>query len=71
MDDKFIIKNIISKKGMEEILDKGRAAYFTSGSRPNVNKEQWARGRLASVILGGGARRIDKKIWDKYKKKII
>ena len=68
MDDKFIIKNIITKKGMEEILDKGRGAYFSSGSRPNVNKEQWARGRLASVILGGGARRIDKKIWDKYKK---
>ena len=68
MDDKFIIKNIITKKGMEEILDKGRGAYFSSGSRPNVNKEQWARGRLATVILGGGTRRIDKKIWDKYKK---
>jgi len=68
MDDKYIIKNLISKKGMEEILDKGRGAYYSSGSRPNVSAEQWARGRLASVILGGGARRVDKKIWEKYKK---
>ena len=68
MDDKFITKNIISKKGMEEILDKGRGAYYTSGSRPSVSVEQWARSRLASVIMGGGARKVDKKIWDKYKK---
>lgn len=68
MDDKFITKNIITKKGMEEILDKGRSAYYNSGSRPNVNAEQWARGRLASVILNGPSRKIDKKIWDKYKK---
>ena len=67
-NDARISKEIISKTGIDKILDKGRAAYFTSGSRPNQNPESWARGRLASVIMGGGARKVDKKIWDKYKK---
>jgi hypothetical protein len=64
----FITKNIISKTGMEQILDKGMGAYYSSGSRPNVTKEQWAYARLASVIMGGAARKVDKSIWEKYKK---
>ncbi len=67
-DKSFITKNIISKKGMDEILDKGMAAYYSAGSRPNVSKEQWAYARLASVIMGGAARKVDKDIWNKYKK---
>ena len=66
-DFKFISKNIISKKGLDEIMKKGRAAYYTSGSRPNQTNTSWALARLASVILGGPARRIDKNIWEKYK----
>ena len=42
------------------ILSKGRAAYASSGSRPNVTPEQWAKARLASVLTGGNALRIDK-----------
>lgn len=68
MDNAFITKNIISKTGMDLILDKGRAAYYNSGSRPFVSREQWARARLASVIVGGKARKVDKDIWEKYKK---
>ena len=49
-------------------MDKGKAAYYSSGSRPEVSKEQWAYARLASVITGGKARQVDKKIWNKYKK---
>ena len=64
----FITKNIISKTGMDKILDKGMAAYYSAGSRPNVSKEQWALARLASVITGGAARKVDKDIWEKYKK---
>jgi hypothetical protein len=64
----FITKNIISNTGMDQILDKGMAAYYSAGSRPNVSKEQWAYARLASVIMGGAARKVDKSIWDKYKK---
>jgi hypothetical protein len=59
-DDAFISKNII--------LSKGRGAYYSSGSRPNVSAEQWARARLASVIMNGGARKVDIKIWNEYKK---
>ena len=68
-DDVFISKYIITKKGIDAILHKGRGAYYSSGSRPNVTAEQWARARLASVIVApkGGARRVDKAIWDKYK----
>ena len=67
-DDKFISKNIISKTGIDEILSKGRGAYYSAGSRPNVSATQWARARLASVIMGGPARKVDKSIWEKYKK---
>ena len=52
-------------------MDKGKAAYFSSGSRPEVSKEAWSYARLAAVIMNtgsGGARRADKKIWNKYKK---
>ena len=67
MDNAFIYKNIISKTGVDKILSKGRGAYYSAGSRPFVSREQWARARLASVIMGGNARKVDKAIWDKYK----
>ncbi len=70
-NDKFISKNIISQTGINKILEKGRAAYHNNpGSvRPSVTSAtQWARARLASVIVGGPARRFDKEIWEKYKK---
>ena len=67
-NDSRISKEIISKTGINKILSKGRGAYYRAGSRPNVSAEQWARSRLASVILGRGARKVDKDIWNKYKK---
>ena len=42
-------------------------AYYSSGSRPNQTPYSWGMARLYSVIMGGSARRVDKKIWDKYK----
>ena len=68
MNDSFIEKNIISKVGKDLILKKGVATYYNSGSRPFVSAGQWSRARLASVIMGGKAREVDKKIWEKYKK---
>jgi len=67
-DKKFINENIITYTGQNKILDKGKGAYYSSGSRPNQTAESWAYARLASVIMGGGARKVDKKIWDKYKR---
>ena len=54
------------RKGFEEIYDKGRAAYYSSGSRPNQTPESWGKGRLASVLVGGPARKIDIDIVRKY-----
>jgi len=67
-NDSFISKNIISKTGIDKILEKGRGAYYSSGSRPNTSSTAWARARLASVIMNGPARRVDKNIWNEYKK---
>lgn len=62
-DKNFIDKNILSKKGQNQILSKGRGAYYSSGSRPNQTSSSWAYARLASVIMGGKARKVDNKIW--------
>ena len=62
-----IKKEILKMRGINQILEKGKGAYYSSGSRPNQTPESWAYGRLASVIMNGPARKIDKKIWDKYK----
>lgn len=66
-DFKFISKNIIKQKGIDEIMSKGRGAYYSGGSRPNQTPTSWALGRLASVIMNGKARKVDIKIWNKYK----
>lgn len=66
-DSDFIDKNILKKEGQEQIIMKGKGAYYSSGSRPNQTAFSWGYGRLASVIMGGKARRLDKKIWEKYK----
>lgn len=63
-----IAKDIISMTGINKILDKGRGAYYNGGSRPNQTAQSWALARLASVIMGGPARKVDKDIWAKYKR---
>ena len=54
------------RKGFEEIYDKGKGAFYSSGSRPNQTPESWGKARVASVLVGGPSRNIDKKIVDKY-----
>jgi len=66
-DEKFINDNILKKQGQLEILKKGMGAYYSSGSRPNQTPESWAYARLASVIMNGPARKVDMKIFNKYK----
>ena len=48
-----------SPDAFEKILNKGRGAYYSSGSRPNQTAESWAVARLASSITGGKASAID------------
>ena len=66
-DTASISKRILKREGINQILQKGMGAYYSSGSRPNVSKEQWAYARLASVIMGGKARQVDINIWNKFK----
>ena len=48
-----------SISALEKIVQKGRGAYFSSGSRPNQTPESWGLARLASAITGGNASSID------------
>ena len=64
---KWISGNLLKRKGIDEVLKRGRAAYFTSGSRPNQTPTSWARARLASVLLRGPAYKVDKDIVKKHK----
>ena len=67
-DDAWISANLLSREGIRQILSKGRGAYYSAGSRPNVSAAQWARARLASALTGGGAAKVDSAILKKYKK---
>ena len=66
-ETEWIDKNLLKEKGQKEIIDKGMGAYYSSGSRPNQTPFSWGLGRLASVLMGGASRKIDKNIYDKYK----
>lgn len=66
-DKSFIHKNILKRKGQLDVIKKGKGAYYSSGSRPNQTATSWALARLASVIMGGPARKVDNSIWVKYK----
>ena len=67
-DKQYIVKNLISEKGREQIIQKGKAAYYSSGSRKNVNAFQWSLSRLASVLTFGPSLKVDKDIVLKYGK---
>jgi hypothetical protein len=54
------VKSAFPDVDVDTILSKGRAAYASSGSRPNVSIAQWANARLASVLTGGAALKVDK-----------
>ena len=68
-DKDWIHRNLLTKMGQEKIILKGKGAYYSSGSRPNQNPFSWGYGRLASVLMDGPARKLDIKIYDKYKVK--
>ena len=52
-------KTKCSQQALEKVVNKGRGAYYSSGSRPNQTAESWGLARLASTITGGPASRID------------
>ena len=52
-------KTQCSQSALRKIINKGRGAYYSSGSRPNQTAESWGRARLASAITSGNASKID------------
>lgn len=48
-----------SVKGLQDIITKGKGAYYSSGSRPNQTAESWGIARLGSAITGGPASKYD------------
>jgi hypothetical protein len=67
-DKEFITKNLISETGREQIIRRGKGAFFSSGSRPNQTPFSWGLARLSSVLTGGNALKTDKDIAIKYGK---
>ena len=47
---------------LEQIVQKGEGAYFSSGSRPNQTPQSWGLARLASSITAGKAAAVDYEI---------
>jgi hypothetical protein len=52
-------KTKCKRSALEKIVNKGRGAYFSSGSRPNQTAESWGLARLASSITAGNSAIID------------
>lgn len=52
-------KTKCSVDALEKIVNKGRGAYYSSGSRPNQTAESWGLARLASAITGGNSSVVD------------
>ena len=53
------MKTGCTRKALRKIVNKGRGAYYSSGSRPNQTPESWGVARLASAITGGPASGVD------------
>jgi hypothetical protein len=53
------MKSGCSINSLEKIVNKGRGAYFSSGSRPNQTAESWGIARLASALTGGKSSIVD------------
>lgn len=55
-----------ANQAIEEIIKKGKGAYYSGGSRPLQTAFSWAWARLYSVLLGGKSRSVDIDIVNKY-----
>ena len=55
----LVLKTGCSLKALQQIVKKGKGAYYSSGSRPSQTAHSWAYARLASAISGGKASKVD------------
>ena len=58
----------VKRSIIEEVYDKGLAAYATSGHRPGQTPQSWARGRVYAFLFDSksGARRADNSLWEEH-----
>ncbi len=66
VDADLVKKTMCSEEGLNKILNKGRGAYYSSGSRPNQTAESWAVARLGSAITGGPASAYDYHVLEEH-----
>jgi hypothetical protein len=59
------LKTGCSISALRKIVNKGKGAYFSSGSRPNQTAQSWGLARLASSITAGKAAAVDYSILEK------
>jgi len=59
------LKTGCSLLSLIKIVEKGKGAYYSSGSRPNQTAQSWGLARLASSITGGKASSVDYEILNK------
>jgi hypothetical protein len=50
---------------LKQIVKKGEAAYYSSGSRPNQTPQSWGLSRLASSLTAGKSAAVDYDIIEK------
>jgi len=66
--DRIVASSELARKtrcsigALRKILNKGRGAYYSSGSRPGQSAESWAEARLASALTHGKASKVDHQI---------
>ena len=53
---------------LASVYRKGQGAYLSSGSR-NVSMAAWSMARVNSYMRGGPARKVDKAIYDRTRKR--
>ena len=53
---------------LASVYRKGQGAYLSSGSR-NVTMAAWSMARVKSYMRGGPARKVDKDIYDRTRKR--
>lgn len=56
---------------LQAVINKGKGAYYSSGSRPNQTPSSWGKARMYAYILGSPTRKVDHHITEKYKVKFI
>jgi hypothetical protein len=59
VNDKLAKNTGCTRNALDRIIDKGRGAYYSSGSRPNQTADSWAYARLASSLTGGPSSAVD------------